>query len=181
MADNNDSLNAFLEQHPDIEVFQVMLPDIAGGLRGKWVTRDKIHKVMAGGLKLPVTSLAFDVWGRDIDHLRTLAPVPWVSRPTGQVLMSLRELDGAPSGLDARFMLQGLMARFAKLGLTPVLATEMEFYLLNDRRDEQGRPLHTQTDCVGGAPQPASTARPRTSKRTRRIFQPPDIWYATAL
>ena len=166
MADNNDSLNAFLEQHPDIEVFQVMLPDIAGGLRGKWVTRDKIHKVMAGGLKLPVTSLAFDVWGRDIEalvfdsgdgdglceaDLRTLAPVPWVSRPTGQVLMSLRELDGAPSGLDARFILKGLMARFAKLGLTPVLATEMEFYLLNDQRDEQGRPLHTQTDCVGGA------------------------------
>ena len=69
MADNNDSLNAFLEQHPDIEVFQVILPDIAGGLRGKWVTRDKIHKVMAGGLKLPVTSLAFDVWGRDIEAL----------------------------------------------------------------------------------------------------------------
>ena len=166
MADNSDSLNAFLEQHPDIEVFQVMLPDIAGGLRGKWVTRDKIHKVMAGGLKLPVTSLAFDVWGRDIEalvfdsgdgdglceaDLRTLAPVPWVSRPTGQVLMSLRELDGAPSGLDARFILKGLMARFAELGLTPVLATEMEFYLLNDQRDEQGRPLHTQTDCVGGA------------------------------
>jgi glutamine synthetase len=48
-------------------------------------------------------------------------------------------------------MLQGLMARFAELGLTPVLATEMEFYLLNDQRDAQGKPLHTQTDCVGGA------------------------------
>jgi glutamine synthetase len=166
MADNNDRLQAFLDEYPEIEVFEVMLPDIAGGLRGKWVTRDKIHKVMAGGLKLPLSALAFDVWGRDVEawvfdsgdgdglceaDINTIAPVPWARRPTGQVMMSLREVDGTPCGLDTRFMLQGLMARFAELGLTPVLASEMEFHLLHNERDEQGRPLHTQTDRVGGA------------------------------
>ena len=43
------------------------------------------------------------------------------------------------------------MARFAALGLTPVVATEMEFYLLREGDDALGRPLHTQTDRVGGA------------------------------
>lgn len=166
MADNNAALQDFLDKYPNIEVFEVMLPDIAGGLRGKWVTRDKIHKVMAGGLKLPTSALAFDVWGRDVEALvfdsgdgdglceadiRTLAPVPWVRRPTGQVMMSLREVDGAPCFLDTRFLLGRLMARFAELGLTPVLASEMEFYLLLNEKDEQGRPRHTQTDLVGGA------------------------------
>ena len=67
MNDSNDDLQDFLEKHPDIEVFEVMLPDIAGGLRGKWVTRDKMEKVMAGGLKLPLSALAFDIWGRDVE------------------------------------------------------------------------------------------------------------------
>jgi len=165
MADNNDQLQAFLDKHPNIEVFEVMLPDIAGGLRGKWVTRDKIHKVMEGGLKLPTSALAFDVWGRDVEawvfdsgdgdglceaDIRTLAPVPWTRRPTGQVMMSLREVDGTPCFLDTRFLLARLMSRFADLGLTPVLASEMEFYLLLNEKDEQGRPRHTQTDGVGG-------------------------------
>ena len=67
MTEDYKRLQAFLDAHPDIEVFEVMLPDIGGGLRGKWVTRDKIHKVFAGGLKLPLSALAFDVWGRDVD------------------------------------------------------------------------------------------------------------------
>jgi glutamine synthetase len=165
MTDNNDSLQAFLERHPDIEVFEVMLPDIAGGLRGKWVTRDKIEKVMAGGLKLPLSALAFDVWGRDVEawvfdsgdgdglcdaDIRTLAPVPWADRPTGQVMMSMREVGGSPCAYDTRFILKDLLARFAKLGLTPVLASEMEFYLFKAEQDALGRPVHTQTDRVGG-------------------------------
>lgn len=49
MAEHSDQLENFLNSNPDIEVFEVILPDLAGGLRGKWVTRDKIRKVMEGG------------------------------------------------------------------------------------------------------------------------------------
>ena len=65
MADSTEILQAFLAQHPDIEIFEIILPDVCGGLRGKWLTRDKIHKAMAGELKMPLSALAFDVWGRD--------------------------------------------------------------------------------------------------------------------
>ena len=166
MTQNNEILQTFLDNHPDIEVFEVMLPDIAGGLRGKWITRDKIEKAFSGGLKLPLSALAFDVWGRDVEawvwnsgdgdgicegDIRTLAPVPWLNTPTGQLLMSLKEVTGEPCSYDTRFILKGLMARFAALGLTPVLASEMEFHLFKNEDDAQGRPLHTQTDRVGGA------------------------------
>lgn len=166
MSNSTQVLQEFLLANSDIEVFEVILPDIAGGLRGKWVTRDKIHKVFAGGLKLPTSALAFDVWGRDVEafvfdsgdgdgiceaDIDTLVRVPWAKRPTAQVLLSLREVSGEPCENDTRFLLKRLMERFASHGLTPVLASEMEFYLLREEDDELGRPLHTQTDRVGGA------------------------------
>ncbi|MFV0277060.1 MAG: glutamine synthetase family protein [Parahaliea sp.] len=165
MTDSGERLQAFLDAHPDIEVFEVILPDIAGGMRGKWITRDRIDKVIAGELKLPATSLAFDVFGRDVEDwvfdqgdgdgyceadIDTLVPVPWAARPTGQVLLSMRDHEGRPSPLDPRHLLQGLVERLAAHGYTPVVATEMEFYLLHEGQDELGRPVHTQTDRVGG-------------------------------
>ncbi|MEH6587375.1 MAG: glutamine synthetase family protein [Halioglobus sp.] len=166
MPDNNDKLQSFLDQHPDIEIFEVMLMDLSGGLRGKWVTRDKIHKVMDGGMKMPLSTLAFDVWGRDAEEWvfdsgdgdgwcapdeRTLVFVPWLQRPTGQVLMSMNNVDGSACSYDPRYLLQGLMDRFKALGLTPVVASEMEFHLLFPEEDGVGRPVHTQQDRIGGA------------------------------
>jgi glutamine synthetase len=165
-ADQVGQVQAFLDTHPDIEVFEVILPDLAGGLRGKWVTREKLHKVVAGGLKLPISSLAFDVWGRDVEalvfdsgdgdgicevELRTLAPVPWATRPTGQIVVSLTEADGSRCSYDGREILKGLIERMAGHGLTPVMASEMEFHLFEMADDELGRPLHTQGDRLGGA------------------------------
>ncbi|RLQ23354.1 glutamine synthetase [Seongchinamella sediminis] len=165
MTDNKDKLQSFLDQHPQLEIFEVMLMDLCGGLRGKWVTRDKIRKVMAGRLKMPISTLAFDVWGRDAEEwvfdggdgdgwcapdIRTLVPTPWLERPTGQVLMSMNNVDGSPCSYDPRYLLQGLAERFARLGLTPVMASEMEFHLLHPEEDGVGRPVHTQQDRIGG-------------------------------
>ncbi len=134
-------------------------------MRGKWVTRGKIHKVIAGELKLPLSSLAFDVWGRDGEawvfesgdgdgfceaDIDTLVPVPWLERSTAQLIVSMREIGGEPCSYDTRHILRKLMARFKALGLTPVVASEMEFYLLREEDDALGRPVHTQTDRVGG-------------------------------
>ncbi len=161
----DNRLDEFLASHPDIEVFEIILPDLAGGFRGKWVTRDKIHKVVAGGLKLPLSALAFDVWGRDVEslvfdsgdadglcqaELRTLSTAPWATRPTGQILVSMLEADGSPCAYDARFLLDRLAQRLRGHGLTAVMASEMEFHLFEAEDDALGRPLHTQHDRVGG-------------------------------
>jgi glutamine synthetase len=166
MTVDSARLQQFLDQHPDIEVFEIIVPDVCGGLRGKWVTREKIHKVFAGEFKLPLSALAFDVWGRDAEawvfesgdgdgfcvaDIETLVPVPWLERPTGQVIASMREVAGDLCSYDPRHILRQLMKRFDALGLTPVVASEMEFYLFRNEQDGLGRPVHTQTDRVGGA------------------------------
>lgn len=166
-TENNSStsLAAFLTNHPDIEIFEAILPDINGKLRGKWVPRNSIEKAFDGGLKLPMSTLAFDTWGRDpaawvfdsgdVDgicrpDLKSLATVPWLKRPTGQVILSLDTIRGEPCRYDPRNMLQAIIARFgSQLGFTPVLASELEFYLFKKERDANGRPLHTQTG-IGG-------------------------------
>ena len=40
-----DQLDQFLSENPDIEIFEVLLHDLNGAQRGKWLPRDKIHKL----------------------------------------------------------------------------------------------------------------------------------------
>ena len=63
----------------------------------------------------------------------------------------MREVGGAHCDYDSRHIIRTLMLKFADLGLKPVVATEMEFYLFRDERDSLGRPVHTQSDRLGGA------------------------------
>ena len=85
MADNGEILQAFLARHPDFEIFEFILPDVCGGLRGKWLTGDKIHKAMAGhGVRLgqPVrcVRLPDGAWGAT---LRIGLSMPQVVRLDG--------------------------------------------------------------------------------------------------
>ncbi|MCF6194858.1 MAG: glutamine synthetase, partial [Kangiellaceae bacterium] len=157
-------LEKFLKIHPDIEIFEAILPDINGNLRGKWIPRSKISKAFDGSLKIPRTTLGFDIWGRDVSSwvlddgdadgilqadIKTLSHVPWLERPTGQILLSLNEVSGEPCAFDTRSILKKLVERLDKLELTPVVASEMEFHLFESGNDEQGRPLHTQKSTSG--------------------------------
>jgi glutamine synthetase len=60
----------------------------------------------------------------------SLAPVPWAKMPTGQFLLEMVELDGRPYPWDPRNVLRQAMQPLYDLGLHPVLATELEFYLV---------------------------------------------------
>ena len=160
------ALDAFLQQNPDLEVFEVLLPDINGQLRGKWVSRENLAKVFGGGFKLPVSTIAFDIWGRDIGATvfedgdadgiclpepATLARVPWLPRATGQVLVSMGTVHASAYAGDPRTVLADVLARYAQLGLRPVVAAELEFYLFDRERSADGTPRHTQTASGGRA------------------------------
>ncbi|MDH3429913.1 MAG: glutamine synthetase family protein [Gammaproteobacteria bacterium] len=164
-AELPQQLGELLDAYPDIEIFEAILPDLNGRLRGKWIARSKIDKAFNGGLKLPLSTLAFDIWGRDPEAWvyeagdadgicdpdpRSLAPVPWLERSTAQVLVSLNEVSGQPCAYDPRAVLRRLQVQFEQRGMTPVIATEMEFYLFKNECDDNGRPRHTQTE-IGGA------------------------------
>jgi glutamine synthetase len=68
---------------------------------------------------------------------RSLQLAPWLRRPTAQVLGSMFELDGRPARADPRHALARVVGRCEAAGYTPVVAVELEFYLLE--RDRDGR------------------------------------------
>jgi glutamine synthetase len=160
-------LESFLHSNPEIEIFEVILHDLNGIQRGKWLPREQIGKLFKGGYKMPQSSCSLDSWGRDLEvlvaetgdtdgvcmpHAETLALVPWAERPTGQIVVSMGDFSGDnhyPG--DCRVVLETVLARFKKLGLTAVVASEMEFHLLELDRDKFGIPQHSQK-ALGGTP-----------------------------
>ncbi|WP_430240783.1 glutamine synthetase family protein [Neorhizobium sp. DAR64861/K0K2] len=137
---------------------EIMLVGMNGDLRGKRIPMTAEKKIWDGTVRLPSSTQSLDIWGCDNDELtglsisigdpdglcipdrRTLAPMPWGPPGSKQVLATMHEMDGQPSFMDPRAILAGVLERFSKLGLTPVVATELEFYVLEDDWRETGRP-----------------------------------------
>ena len=59
----------------------------------------------------------------------------------GQILTQLHLVKAGDELVDARDILAAMLKRFDSLGLKPVLATEVEFYLMSDQTPAAGPPL----------------------------------------
>jgi glutamine synthetase len=73
-----------------------------------------------------------------------LSRASWLARPTAQVLGTMYELDGRPATADPRHVLARVVARLMERGYTPVVAVELEFYLLERDGDGHVRPARGQ-------------------------------------
>ena len=147
---------AFLAAHPEIEAIDIVLHDSNGIGRGKIIRRSELMSVFATGRFMPISILGLDICGEDVhetgliwDHgdgdLRawpipgTLAPLYGTSPPRGELLLSLYTLDGIPMTSDPRHALQSQVNALAGEGLHPAAAFELEFFLLANDRDADGR------------------------------------------
>jgi glutamine synthetase len=63
---------------------------------------------------------------------RSLKRAPWLAAPTGQLMLTMFDKDGQPAAADPRHALVRVVERFARAGLIPVVACELEFYLLKE-------------------------------------------------
>ena len=146
---------AWLEQHPDIRFVDLLLPDQLAIPRGKRVKASKLKEIHRTGLLLPASTFALDVLGitveatglgfddGDADRVcrpipGTLAAVPWLGPQVAQMQLSMFEHDGRPFYGDPRHVLDGVLQRFRDKGLTPVVAVELEFYLVDRERTPAG-------------------------------------------
>ena len=59
-------------------------------------------------------------------------PMPWLSAPTGLLPIWMFHEDGRPFDGDPRHALARVVERFKARGLTPVVAVELEFFLIDD-------------------------------------------------
>jgi glutamine synthetase len=152
----SDEARRFLADHPEIEAFDIVLTDANGVGRGKIIRRHELMSLYEGGRHLPISILGLDISGEDVHEtgliwdsgdgdLRgwpipgTLKPLHGTQPPRGQVLMSMYQLDGAPMSSDPRHALARQVEAFANKGLYPAGAFELEFFLLANERDAEGR------------------------------------------
>ena len=163
-------LDAFLAAHPDIQFCEVLFTSMTGVPRGKRLRRHELEGVYDYGRFLPGSILVVDITGQDCESTGlvwedgdadrrgrpvpgTLVPAPWLGPDVAQVLLSLYELDGRPNDLDPRVVLQGVIDRFGGIGLTPVAACELEFYLVDAQRRGDGGLALAPSRVSGERPQ----------------------------
>ena len=64
------------------------------------------------------------------------------TEPTAQYIASVHDLDGTPHYADPRNALEGIVTRFEReLGMTPVGAVELEFFLMDRASALAGKPM----------------------------------------
>lgn len=147
-------------RHPATTHLDALVFDVSGRAIGKRLPLAQADKPWDAGMRMPGSNLMYDARGRshgvmglgvtdgDPDAAAhavagTLAAVPW-SAGGAQVLVALVDADG-PLWHDPRAILGAAVARLGALGLTAVVACELEFYLVE--RDAQGRLSPARPPC----------------------------------
>jgi glutamine synthetase len=145
-------LDDFLGRHPDVQAVQVFITDPSGVPRGKAVRREELARIFDSGRQVAGSILGLDITGEDVDATGlvwdtgdadmtarpiagTLQPAPWFAAPTGQLMLTMFDAAGAPAAADPRHALVRAIDRFTARGMTPVVACELEFYLLRQEAD----------------------------------------------
>lgn len=149
-------VKAFLDKHPEIQFFEIVFTNMAGVPRGKRLRRHEITAVYEQGRFLPGSILVNDITGQDVEATGLvwedgdadrvarpipgrITPAPWLGDDVAQVPVTMYELDGKPHDLDPRHVLQRVIDRFAADGLVPVVACELEYYLVDAVRTPEGK------------------------------------------
>jgi len=152
-----EEAEAFLAAHEDIAAFDLVLIDPNGVARGKMIRRHELLAIYRVGRHLPGSILSLDVTGADVEETGlvwddgdadrlawpipgSLVELPWTSPKRGELRVSLYELDGTPMGADPRHALARQIERLETMGMFPVMAFELEFYLLDTENDIIGHP-----------------------------------------
>ena len=159
-------LERFLAAHPEVRFFDAFVNDLSTVERGKRIDRAAIAGVYARGMPLPGSMFALDIEGGTVEATGlgfadgdadrpcmpiegTLVRVPWQTGGIAQVQLTMHDQDGSPFFGDPRHLLGNVLARFRRLGLTPVVAIEYEFYLVDSERAADGQPQPPKGPLTG--------------------------------
>jgi len=158
MSEFLDEYAEFVAAHGRPERVELMLCDLNAVLRGKWLPGDDEAKLAEGAVRLPMSTYAPNILGEEVEATGlgiivgdpdgrvvpvagSLRPMPWAGPRVAQVQVEMTAPDGAIPFTSPRGRLAEMLARFQARGLTPVLATELEFYLVQPRARPEDPPL----------------------------------------
>lgn len=143
----NQELEAFMQAYPETRYMDVFSPDMLGIPRGKRIPVGDFAKLFGNGVNFCAATPMMNTKGQSSDNVSygshdgdpdvksiavagSLAPVPWAGMPMAQCLLELTEFDGTPLFMDPRNVLKKSLSSLQDMGLHPVMATELEFYLI---------------------------------------------------
>jgi gamma-glutamylputrescine synthase len=153
----------YLERYPQTQYVDVLLTDLNGCFRGKRIPVSGLRK-LEKGCYFPASVFAMDILGNVVEEAglgqelgepdRRCVPVPGTLTPSaadpefvGQMMLTMLDEDGAPFDVEPRNVLNRLWQQLRQRGLHPVVAVELEFYLLDRQRDAEG---YLQPPCAPG-------------------------------
>ncbi len=145
-----------------VHAVRLQFADLHGICRGKDIPIAAFPKVAENGIgfaeAIMTTDLRHNMLGGfesgfpdvlAVPDLDTLVPLPWEPKVVA-CIVDLEEHQGGIYDVDSRGVLTRVVARFAKLGISPMLGPELEFYLCEpDASDPRGwRPYARQDSGV---------------------------------
>lgn len=147
-----------------IEDVECITPDLAGVPRGKMMPTSKFtsntslalpsalyRHTISGEYPDETENFRYDSRDSDIKlvpDLSTLTVVPWETDPTAQVICDIAGSTGDKVTYTPRNVLKNVMELFAQQGWKPVVAPEIEFYLVA-KNDDPDYPLHPPSGRSG--------------------------------
>lgn len=146
-------IQQFLSDQAVSEV-EAIVPDMAGVARGKVMPAEKYAE--DEGMRLPESIFLQTVTGEypdddtlinpmeiDIDLVgdpNSIRIVPWAPEPTAQVIHDCFYDDGTVVPMAPRYVLRKVLELYAQRGWEPVVAPELEFFLV-ERNTDSDYPL----------------------------------------
>ncbi|MEZ5500188.1 MAG: glutamine synthetase family protein [Steroidobacteraceae bacterium] len=144
-----NDIKQFFRDH-GIQEVEGIVPDMAGIARGKVMPAEKFADDQ--GMRLPESIFLQTVTGdypensdaamspAEMDVIlkpdgRTVRRVPWAAEPTAQVIHDCFYADGRRVKMAPREVLRHVMDLYAEQGWSPVVAPELEFYLVEPNLD----------------------------------------------
>lgn len=153
MTDNELDLQEWIREN-NIDEIEALVPDVTGNARGKIIPAYRFNR--GEGTRLPEAILLQTVTGewpgdevyealvhpadRDLflrPDVATVRRVPWAEEPTAQIIHDCVDGDGNPHPLASRNVLKKVLALYAAEGLEPVVAPELEFYLVEKNTNSE--------------------------------------------
>lgn len=149
--------DTYCQAHGTPDRIELLLCDINAVLRGKWLPGDAIDKLLGGKVRLPLSTYAPSIMGHEVGGTGlgievgdpdgvlvpvdgTLKPVPWLPGNVAQVLVEMTDMEGTVCSYSPRALLQSVLTRFQARGWRPVVATELEFYIVQARETPDQAP-----------------------------------------
>ena len=147
-------VDEFLVAHPALDEFEVLATDISGQFFGKRYPIAKLSSFARDGLAFPASMFVLSIRSEQLPGIPyglddgdpdahfylvpgSLCVNNWGNKPRGQVLATTSS-SSDPSWYEPRFVLQRVADALAQNNWKPMVAFELEFYLFDGHRDDNG-------------------------------------------